>query len=155
MNIRIKTAALIVLVTLAVASCESPDEQADSKPKDGASQPAGLTAEKAAERLAEAIEVKTLGNPQDNTGSCSTEVADGKAHKNDCEQLITTDTVSIYEFPSADVAAHWADRMGKMGDWRQVGRFALAWTARDQKAVSKERRGELEAAMGKLAKAES
>ncbi|MEU0600572.1 hypothetical protein ABZ484_20375 [Streptomyces sp. NPDC006393] len=41
------------------------------------------------------------------------------------------------------------------GDWRQVGRFALAFTARDQKLTSSERRVELEAALKKLVAAES
>ncbi|MFI1371334.1 hypothetical protein ACH4UY_04890 [Streptomyces longwoodensis] len=45
--------------------------------------------------------------------------------------------------------------MKKQGDWRQVGRFALAFTARDQAMTSDERRAELVAAMQKAITAES
>ena len=36
------------------------------------------------------------------------------------------------------------------GDWRQVGQYALAWTARDQAVISDERRAELVKALQDL-----
>jgi hypothetical protein len=62
---------------------------------------------------------------------------------------------SIYEYKAAGVAAHWVKAMKVNGDWRQVGRFALAWTARDQKLTSDERRTELVAALKKATAGES
>jgi len=60
---------------------------------------ASFTAAGVADALAEATGVTTLGNPTDNTGGCD---GDGG-----CEQLITTDTVSIYQFADAAVAKRW------------------------------------------------
>jgi len=37
--------------------------------------------------------------------------------------------------------------MKSAGDWRRVGSFALAWTAREQAVTSEERRTELERAL--------
>jgi hypothetical protein len=102
---------------------------------------ASLTAKQATEKLAAATGVTTLGHPTDNTSGCASDDDNG------CEQLITTDTVSVYEFKTAAVSAHWVKTMKANGDWRQVGRFALAWTARDQGLTSDERRDDLTSAM--------
>jgi hypothetical protein len=81
---------------------------------------------------------------------CSNEAAGKEPHKNDCVQLIATYTVSIYEYETPAVAANWVEEMKKAGsDWRQVDRFALAWTSREQKYTSEERRAELVAALEK------
>src|SRR5690606_3830005 len=72
-----------------------------------------------------------------------------------CRQLITTNMVSIYEFATPKVAAHWVKEMSRVGDWRQVDRFTLSWTARAQKLTSEDRRAELEQAMKKIAAEES
>ncbi|MFF9312161.1 hypothetical protein ACF1BS_14745 [Streptomyces sp. NPDC014748] len=143
---RIRYAAAVAGTALALAACSTPSSsQDDAKPKTTASKAAGLTAEKAADKLADATGVTDLGNPTDNTGNCKND------SEWDCKQLITTDTVSIYEFPSDKVAAHWVKAMKASGDWRQVGRFALAWTARDQGLTSDERRAELVTALKKAA----
>lgn len=111
--------------------------------------PARLTADQAAADLAAATGMTDLGDPQDNTGSCAT--GKGASARWNCEQLITTDTVSVYEFASPTVAAHWTDAMKGVGDWRQVGRFALAWQARDQHLTSEQRRAELVTALRRIA----
>ncbi|MFD8970530.1 hypothetical protein ACFV0C_37010 [Streptomyces sp. NPDC059568] len=156
MRIRTTAAAVIGVVLLAGAvGCSS--ENDGSKPAASASaeqRPEALTAKQAAEHLAEATGVTTLGDPQDNTSGCSNEAAGKAAHENDCSQLITTDTVSVYEFKTAKVATGWVKQMSKNkdSDWRQVDRFALAWTARDQALTSDERRDELETALADLVK---
>ncbi|NEB77583.1 hypothetical protein G3I40_20540 [Streptomyces sp. SID14478] len=167
MNHRI-AAALLAAAALALTACTA-DSGSESKPKQNATpvspqpsvemgtakvsstppQIAGLTAKQASVELADATGVTTLGNPADNTTSCSNKAAGKKASTNDCSQLITTDTVSIYEYKTPKAAAHWVDAMKANGDWRQVDRFALAWTARDQKMTSKERRVELVVALKK------
>ncbi|MFB7115281.1 hypothetical protein [Streptomyces sp. NPDC056291] len=160
-------AALCAAALLALTACSSTDttDTSADKPKATATakasasakpaKPAGITAKQAAAKLADATGVTTLGNPTDNTSFCSEKAAGKKPHKNDCRQLITTDTVSVYEFPTSDVARYWVKTMKKTGDWRQVNRFALAWTARDQSLTSDERRAELVKALEKATAAES
>lgn len=111
------TAAVITagLFFATLTACGGSDEKPKDQPK--ASAAAELTAKTAADKLADATGVTTLGHPTDNTSACAT----GKS-KNDCTQLITTDTVSIYQFPSAEVAAHWVATMKKQGDWRTASR---------------------------------
>ncbi|MFD4275076.1 hypothetical protein R2B67_17970 [Streptomyces cyaneofuscatus] len=58
--------------------------------------------------------------------------------------------MSIYGFGTPKVAAHWVKEMPKDADWRQVGRFALAFGARDQALTSDERRDELTKALEAL-----
>ncbi|MFD3749740.1 hypothetical protein ACFWVT_05645 [Streptomyces cyaneofuscatus] len=146
------TAVTGAALLLALVACDPAAEPTtESKPSaPSSSQPAGLTAKTAAAGLADATEVKTLGDPTDNTAGCSQEAAGEKPHANDCTALITTDTVSIYEFGTPKVAAHWVKQMGKQQDWRQVDRFALAWGARDQDLTSDERRTELTKALEAL-----
>ncbi|MFG2613904.1 hypothetical protein [Streptomyces anulatus] len=103
--------------------------------------------------LADATGVTTLGDPQDNTDSCSNKAAGKDPHANDCAQLITTDTVSVYEFEKSAFAATWVKGMSKASpdaDWRQVDRFVLAFGARDQALTSDERRTKLAKALGDL-----
>ncbi|MEV8600455.1 hypothetical protein AB0465_11315 [Streptomyces griseoviridis] len=159
MRIRTTTAAVLAIGALTLTGCSSSTSDTTSSGKHGttsapktspsAKAPAGLTAKQAAAKLADATGVTDLGDPQDNTGACSNKAAGKDPSPNDCSQLITTDTVSIYEFTTPAVAAHWAKTMKKQGDWRQVNRFALAWTARDQDLTSDERRAELVAALKK------
>ncbi|MFD9756064.1 hypothetical protein ACFWZZ_00665 [[Kitasatospora] papulosa] len=148
---RTRTTAAAITGTallLALVGCSTTPEPAA---KASSSQPAGLTAETAADKLADATGVTTLGDPQDNTSGCSNEAAGKEPHANDCTQLITTDTVSVYEFKSSAVAATWVKGMTKNGgDWRPVDRFVLAFGARDQALTSDERRDELEQALGDL-----
>lgn len=136
-----------LLLALIGCSAEEPDQKPAAKASN--SQPAGLTAKTAAAELADATGVTTLGDPQDNTDSCSS--AEGEEpQENDCAALVTTDTVSIYEFETPKVAGHWVKEMPKDADWRQVDRFALAFGARDQALTADERRDELETALGDL-----
>lgn len=117
---------------------------------DAAAPPTKLTASDAADKLAVATGVTTLGDPADNTGSCASKTAGDDG----CTALITTDTVSIYEFATLDVSAHWAAKMPKASDWRQVGRFGISFGARQQAYTSAERRAELKAALQKLVDAD-
>ncbi len=155
MNHRTTTASLILAAALALTACSSSDnsdDQAEAKPK--ASTPkkqTGPTAKQAAAKLADATGVTTLGEPTDNTGSCSNKAVGKEPSPKDCSQLITTDTVSIYEFPTVAVADQWTKTRAKSDKtWRQVGRFALSWAVRDQALTSKERRTELENALRKI-----
>ncbi|MGW3442188.1 hypothetical protein [Streptomyces sp. NPDC001076] len=146
MRIR-STIAAVAIAAAALTACSSTTDQSDAKPKATAStaptKAAGLTAKQAAAKLADATGVTDLGNPTDNTSACA------KGSEWDCTQLITTDTVSIYEYKSPAVAEHWVKAMKKTGDWRQVDRFALAFTARDQDLTSDDRRAELVTALKK------
>ncbi|MBL1107996.1 hypothetical protein JK361_25980 [Streptomyces sp. 5-8] len=161
MNSRTTIAALVAASALALTACSSSsDSTTKSAPSpkvttSKAAKPAGLTAKQAAAKLADATGVTTLGNPTDNTSACSNKAAGKEPNANDCSQLITTDTVSIYEYKSPAVAAHWVKGMKSTGDWRQVGRFALAWTARDQKLTDDSRRAELVKALEKATANES
>ncbi|MFG2963569.1 hypothetical protein ACGFZS_09795 [Streptomyces sp. NPDC048288] len=147
------TIAAVAIAAAALTACSSTTDQADTKPKATSSpapaKAAGLTAKAAAAQLADATGVTDLGNPSDNTSGCAS------GSEWDCTQLITTDTVSIYEYKSPAVAAHWVKAMKKTGDWRQVGRFALAWTARDQDLTSDDRRAELVTALKKATASEA
>ncbi|MEV1079885.1 hypothetical protein AB0I98_16810 [Streptomyces sp. NPDC050211] len=150
------TAVAVAGLACVLTACSSNDSgNTDTKPKTTASkaaaEPAGLTAEQAAAELADATGVTDLGDPIDNTKSCSQRAAGKEPHANDCSQLITTDTVSIYEYETPAIAAHWVQAMKKTGsDWRQAGRFALAWMSRDQKYTSEKRRAELVTELEKL-----
>lgn len=87
-----------------------------------------------------------LPNPTDNTGACA-----GSAGNTDgCVQLITTDSVSVYAFRTAAVSKRWVTAMKANGDWRQIDKYALAWTARDQALTSKEARGKMVAEVHRL-----
>ncbi|MFD4788250.1 hypothetical protein ACFWN1_14565 [Streptomyces sp. NPDC058459] len=160
MNTRTTAATLIAVAALALTGCSGTDTSADTQskpekvPSSAPAKPAGLTAKQAAAKLADATGVTDLGNTANNTGACSNKASGKAANVNDCSQLITTDTVSIYEYKSPSVAAHWVKAMKVNGDWRQVGRFALSWTARDQKLTSDERRAELVAALKKATASE-
>ncbi|MEU8821809.1 hypothetical protein [Actinoplanes sp. NPDC048796] len=93
-----------------------------------------------AQTVVDAIAAKwPLPNPEDNTSACAGKegAADG------CVQLITTDAVSVYEYADAATAKRWVTEMKKQGDWRQAGRFALAWTARDQDMTDKDARADM------------
>lgn len=144
---------LAAAAALSLAACTSSsttgDTGNDKASPTASAQPAGLTAKQAAVKLADATGVTDLGNPQDNTGSCSN--ATGAEAQWNCMQLITTDTVSIYQFKTDAVAKHWVDTMKGVGnDWRQVGHFALGFSARHQQLTSDERKAELVTALKKL-----
>ncbi|MFE1849876.1 hypothetical protein [Streptomyces sp. NPDC059489] len=163
MNTRATAVGLLAAAALALTACSGSDTASTepskirySSSEDGVALPiTGLTAQEAAAKLADATGVTDLGNPADNTDACSGKAAGKSPGPNDCSQLITTDTVSIYEFDKSAGAARWVTTMKKTGDWRQVGRFALGWTARDQDLTSDDRRAELVAALKKATASES
>ncbi len=84
----------------------------------------GLTAETMVDQMSD---LYPLPNARDNTGSCN----DGKGHKDSCEQLITTDPVSVYELNSEASAAKWAKQLDGVNKNTavQAGRFTLVWKA--------------------------
>ncbi|MQY36861.1 hypothetical protein SRB17_48630 [Streptomyces sp. RB17] len=147
MKARTAATALLAAAALSLTACSGSGPADDSaKPKTLPNKtpaaPTGLTAKQAAAMLADATGVTTLGNPSDNTASCSQKAAGKEPNPSDCLQLITTDTVSIYEYPSPRIAAHRVEFMATE-DWRQVGRFALAWNDRDQKLTDDSHRDDL------------
>ncbi|MFD7429040.1 hypothetical protein ACFV6Z_18635 [Streptomyces sp. NPDC059818] len=123
---RTRTATIVtagLLLTTLTACGNSSDDK-----------PAGLTAQGMVDQLGD---LYPLPNPRDNTSGCDT----GKNHPNDCEQLITTDPVSVYELKTPEAAANWAKQMdGKAKNKAvQAGRFMLLWKAAypsDQDAVA-------------------
>ncbi|MFE6686449.1 hypothetical protein ACFVFQ_08205 [Streptomyces sp. NPDC057743] len=153
-----RTAAALTTLALAttLAACSgSDDAEAEAKklPVPSTNKPGSnrLTAQSVAKRLAEATGVPTLGHPTDNTASCSNKALGKTPSKNDCAQLVTTNTVSVYEFASPAVSAHWVKAMK---GWQQVDRFALAYSARRQSDTSSEQRAELLSLLKKWVAAE-
>ncbi|MFC4054640.1 hypothetical protein ACFOY4_33540 [Actinomadura syzygii] len=146
-RIAVIAALAIGLVLTGCATEDEPPAKAaapSAAPSVASSRAAGVTARQIAERLAK---LYPLPNPTDNTGSCAAKPGDtGKG----CKQLITTDAVSIYEFEDPATATRWVKAMKANGDWRQVGRYALAWTARDQRFTSKEARTKMAAEVRKM-----
>ncbi|MFF7351368.1 hypothetical protein ACFZA1_01725 [Streptomyces filipinensis] len=160
MKARTTAAALLAVAALSLTACSGSGSGSGSGPavhsagpkalpRKTPAAPTGLTAKQAAAMLAEATGVTTLGNPTDNTTSCSGKAAGKEASPSDCLQLITTDTVSIYEYSSPGIAAHRVEFMATE-DWRRVGRFALAWNAREQRLVDDSHRADLVKAFQKV-----
>ncbi|MEU1408121.1 hypothetical protein ABZ471_38380 [Streptomyces sp. NPDC005728] len=148
MSTRTTGAALIAAAALALTACSSPgssDEPAAPKhsPTKRWVAPGTLNAWQVAAKLADELGVTTLGNPTDNTASCSDKAAGKKPSPDDCLQLITTDTVSIYRFWGTGVAERWAIEMRKTGDAMERGRFVFVWNARKVNLVDQGRRLEL------------
>ncbi|WP_165988489.1 hypothetical protein [Streptomyces sp. YIM 98790] len=136
MSIRRLLLAFAVATPLALATACS----GDGDDGEGA-----LTAEKIVERLAEHLGEEEFGEPQENTASCSNEAAGGDPQDSDCAQLIVTDQVAVYEFGTTELSRDWVNRYARVDeeDWRQVGRFALAWTTPEQLTVDEARRTEI------------
>jgi len=83
-------------------------------------------------------------NARDNTSAC----ADAG-----CVQLVTSDAVSIYQWPDDATAQRWAEAMdGDPFDARQVGPFMLLWDERDERQgpTSAEARDAYTARLGEL-----
>ncbi|MCT9008231.1 hypothetical protein [Streptomyces rhizosphaerihabitans] len=149
------TAVLIAAAALALTACSSPGSSDEPvAPKHSPTKiwvaPGTLNARQVAAKLADEIGVTTLGNPTDDTASCSDKAAGKKPSPDDCLQLITTDTVSIYEFWGAGDAERWAIEMRKTGDAMQLGRIVLAWNARQQNLIDHSRRLELWEALNRV-----
>ncbi|MDL4812846.1 hypothetical protein [Actinomadura opuntiae] len=147
---RIGLAATLAAVAITAAGCNSkdtPKAAPSSASKTQSAAPKSSPAPTARTIVTRLADLYPLPNPTDNTGACAAKK--GSTGKG-CVQLITTDAVSVYEFGDAATAAHWTKEMRKLGDWRQVGRFVLAWTARDQKFTSKDARAKMVAAVRKM-----
>ncbi|NJQ05728.1 hypothetical protein [Streptomyces lonarensis] len=106
--------AAAVSAVLVLTACGSEGEEASA-----AAAP-GVTAETLANDLASVTE---MPNPRDTTHSCSSEDIGDHA----CEQMITTDTLSVYQLPGSDSAEHWADTLGQTHTVAVVGPFLLKW----------------------------
>lgn len=134
---------LVLVSTVAAKVAGSLPQSTPSAPTQPQSA-AKLTAAAVVDKLSD---LYPLPNPTDNTGSCAAKPGDkGKG----CLALITTDAVSVYEFEDAAAAKRWVAEFVKIKqDWRQAGRFALAWSAREQALTSKEARSKMIAALKK------
>jgi hypothetical protein len=133
--------ALALVLISALSACgTAPPEPAGPATSATAARPG-------AERILTAIAAKwPVPHRQDNTSACA---AKADAVALGCIRLITTDTVSVYEFADAQTAQYWIDQMQFTGDWRPAGRFALAWTERRQRRTPTATRAD----MVKIAKA--
>lgn len=95
----------------------------------------GPSAESVAEQLSQEFPAP---NSTDNSSACD----EGERA---CDQLVTTDAVSVWEFPDTETARHWM-REGPMSledeykDPRQVGRFILTFAQERQQLTSDEAR---------------
>lgn len=116
--------------TTPAAKTSSPPQPTgtDSPPR---TPPQRATAASIAAALARATGVADLGNVTDDTPSCASRKAPGSDAA--CIELITTDTVSVYEFPDESAAAEWGAAMSwNDEDACRVGYLTLTWTTRDQ-----------------------
>jgi hypothetical protein len=95
-----------------------------------------------AEQVVDAIAAKwPVPGKKDETSACKAK--DG-ANALGCIKLITTDTVSVYEFADETAAKNFATQMKVTGgDWRPAGRFVLAWTAGKQDQTDKDERADM------------
>ncbi|NJP66006.1 hypothetical protein [Streptomyces spiramenti] len=107
-------AAAAVSAVLVLTACGSEGEEASA-----ATAP-GVTAETLANDLAAVTE---MPNPRDTTHSCDSEDIGDHA----CEQMISTDTLSVYQLAGGESAEHWADTIGQTHTVAVVGAFLLKW----------------------------
>jgi hypothetical protein len=123
--VRIGRALALVLIT-ALSACGTAPPEAAGPPATSAT-----AARPGADRILTAIAAKwPVPHQRDNTAACA---AKAESVALGCVRLITTDTVSVYEFADPATAQYWIDQMQFTGDWRPAGRFALAWTERRQR----------------------
>ncbi|NUS54786.1 MAG: hypothetical protein HOV66_07970 [Streptomycetaceae bacterium] len=155
MLVRRTTAAVVLGLVLTTSGCGG--DNAPSRPDSGAAtppsattptpnspsppQPPGpasplrtppnrATAASVTAALARATHVTDLGNVTDDTPSCPSQAAPDDTT---CIQLITTDTVSVYEFANETAAATWGTAMSLNNeDACQIGYLTLTWTTRNQ-----------------------
>lgn len=83
----------------------------------------------AAEVVEELSALYPAPNARDNTGFCAS---------SGCEQMVTTDAVTVSQWPDAEAAAKWTAAMAN-SDARQAGLFVLTFTG-EQDATSTEAR---------------
>lgn len=70
-------------------------------------------------------------DPRDTTPTCAAE---------GCRRMITTDRVSVFEWPTNDLAAQWAESFGN--DAHQAGRFVLGYSGSEQELTPEEYRSD-------------
>ena len=124
---------LVVATALfALAGCGTSSAEASNQ---GPAQPG-------AKQVVDAIAAKwPVGKENDETSACKGK--DG-ANALGCIKLVTTDTVSVYEFSDETAAKNFSNQMKVTGgDWRPAGRFVLALTTDDQKKTTTDERTDM------------
>jgi hypothetical protein len=127
--IRIGYAVLTAVAALAlIAACA----------QGGASGSTGPSAQEVVDKLNAEFAV---GRQRDNTESCTSA---------GCEQLITTDAVSVYRMRDDSTAAHFADGLGDAV--QRIGPFVLSYSGSEQQLTPPETRtayaGQVRALLG-------
>jgi hypothetical protein len=92
-------------------------------PSAGVASAKGLTATQIVEQLGT---LYPTPNPTDNTGACAARADSTSAG---CVQLVTTDSVSVYQWPDESTARRFCPSFGKCD---VVGAYVLSYTARKQ-----------------------
>jgi hypothetical protein len=130
--VRARHVLVVAAALFALAGCGTSSAEASN---DGPAKPG-------AQQVVDAIAAKwPVPNPKDETSACKAK--DG-ANALGCIKLITTDSVSVYEFADEGTAKNFANQMKVTGgDWRPAGRFVLAWTAKNQEQTDKDARTDM------------
>jgi hypothetical protein len=130
--VRARHVLVVAAALFALAGCGTSSAEASN---DGPAKPG-------AQQVVDAIAAKwPAPNPKDETSACKAK--DG-ANALGCIKLITTDSVSVYEFSDEGTAKNFANQMKVTGgDWRPAGRFVLAWTAKNQEQTDKDARTDM------------
>jgi hypothetical protein len=131
-RVRARHVLVVAAALFALAGCGTSSAEASN---DGPAKPG-------AQQVVDAIAAKwPVPNPKDETSACKAK--DG-ANALGCIKLITTDSVSVYEFADEGTAKNFANQMKVTGgDWRPAGRFVLAWTAKNQEQTDKDARNDM------------
>ncbi|WP_103528232.1 MULTISPECIES: hypothetical protein [unclassified Streptomyces] len=109
------TVSLAVVGALALTACGTGEDTAASAGSGG-----GMTAQTLATDLATIAE---MPNPRDTTHTCSSK--DLGVHA--CEQMITTDTLSVYQLRDSASAEHWSETLAQRHTVATFGPFLLQW----------------------------
>lgn len=123
-------------ITLVVGlGCSGGGEATGSAAAPPTTAPASAAAAVTAQAIIDAIADRwPAPNQNDNTSGCKAQPGDNTSG---CKARITTDAVTVTEWEDEATAARAAKAAG---DHRQVGRFVLSWTARDQDLTSDQAR---------------
>jgi hypothetical protein len=141
-SVRARLLIAAAALTVGLAGCGSgADDGAQAAPvapTSAAAVGAKVTAQQLVDRIAEKW---PLPNPDDNSSGCKAKEGDTAAG---CTARITTDAVTVTEYPDTTTAKKAATTLGKTGgDYRAVGWFVLSWGARDQDLTSDEARDDM------------
>ncbi|MEU5945131.1 hypothetical protein ABZ793_06160 [Micromonospora sp. NPDC047465] len=125
---------VVAVLVGALAGCGSEKELASPAAKPGAQQ------------VADAIAAKwPLPNPRDTSDGCKAKQGDTGPG---CTSRVTTDAVTVTEWPDEQTAKKAAD-LGKTNGARQAGRYVLTWNG-DQDLTSDEARADMVRIAGSL-----